>query len=245
MAEPIGTKSSPQSSFQDPNSDRATIPKNAEEKKEVESLEKELADLFGYYKEFMAEKVEVDLSSQWSGSRDYVEDLVAFMLNESNLPLSKLVDEIYDRLNREVHNGTIVVTKRVTYASVRAMVVNEGMRTSFGLPKAGADVWEDTTESCLWCWEAIFSEMLYRLPESVQTHISNRRMCRSRIKDRIAAVSEMMEAKKRLKNAWIKLGTVDMHYWEDDVISDEKYEKLQMEGSTNSREFENELKEEA
>ncbi|BAU01468.1 hypothetical protein VIGAN_11070800 [Vigna angularis var. angularis] len=54
--------------------------KKAEEE-EVESLEKKLPDLFGYYKEFMAEKVEINLSSQWSGSGDDLfEDLVSFML---------------------------------------------------------------------------------------------------------------------------------------------------------------------
>ncbi|KOM56335.1 hypothetical protein LR48_Vigan10g222700 [Vigna angularis] len=93
--------------------------KKAEEE-EVESLEKKLPDLFGYYKEFMAEKVEINLSSQWSGSGD----------------------DLFEDL--EVLSGTIMLAEPVTYRSVRAMILDEGMRISYGLSKAGADVLEDS-----------------------------------------------------------------------------------------------------
>jgi len=174
-AEPVSTPPRPCS--QDPNSNRAktttprsTTPrsrkrvpsvlqnlKSAEEKQAyIETLEKELDALFRYYKEAVAEKVRIELS-QCGGSRNAV---VAALLEESDLPLSKLVDEIHDRLNGEVGSGAIVLAEPVTYATVKSSVLFAGQRVTYGLPNADADVLEDYAESCLWCWEVIENSCL-------------------------------------------------------------------------------------
>ncbi|KAG2404202.1 hypothetical protein LR48_Vigan03g037600 [Vigna angularis] len=219
MAEPTGTMAGgaelfstpPRPSSQDPNSNRAktttprsTTPrsrkklplvlqnlKSTEEKQAyIETLEKEQDALFRYYKEAVAEKVGVELS-QCGGSRNAV---VAALLEESDLPLSKLVDQINDRLNGEVGSGTIVLAEPVTHATVKSSVLFAGQRVTYGLPNADADVLEDYAESCLWCWE---TRDLKLLPQSVRGQFGVRRMCRKRIHDRIIAVSEMIAALKR------------------------------------------------
>ncbi|BAT83816.1 hypothetical protein VIGAN_04104200 [Vigna angularis var. angularis] len=204
------------SSSQDPNSNRDKIPKissptsttpqgrkklpsslqklkNVEDKR-AETLEKELDALFRNYKKAMAEKVYVELS-QCGGSRNAV---IAVLLEESDLPLSKLVEEIHDRLNEKVGSGAIVLAEPepVTYATVKTIVLLEGHRVTYGLPNADANVSEDYTESCLWCWE---TKNLELLPQSVRGQVGVRRMCRRRIHDRIIAVSETIEALKRVR----------------------------------------------
>lgn len=189
MATPTGTmaggaelfstppRPSSQDLSQDPNSNRAktttprsTTPrgrkklpfvlqnlKSAEEKQAyIETLEKELDALFRYYKEAVAEKVRVELS-QCGGSRNAV---VAALLEESDLPLSKLVEEIHDRLNGEVGSGAIILAEPVTYATVKSSVLFAGQRVTYGLSNADADVLEDYSESCLWCWEVIENSCL-------------------------------------------------------------------------------------
>ncbi|WVZ05693.1 hypothetical protein V8G54_019039 [Vigna mungo] len=189
----------PSSSSQDPNSNRAKIPKiklkNLKDKS-LETLEKELDAFFRYYKKAMAEKVYIELS-QCGGSRNAV---IAVLLEESDLPLSKLVGEIYDRLNREVGSGAIVLAEPepVSYATVKTIVLLEGHRVTYGLPNADANISEDYTESCLWCWE---TKNLELLPQSVRGQVGVRRMWRKKIHDRIIAVSETIEALKRVRKA--------------------------------------------
>ncbi|BAT83813.1 hypothetical protein VIGAN_04103900 [Vigna angularis var. angularis] len=204
------------SSSQDPNSNRDKIPKissptsttpqgrkklpsslqklkNVEDKR-AETLEKELDALFRNYKKAMAEKVYVELS-QCGGSRNAV---IAVLLEESDLPLSKLVEEIHDRLNGKVGSGAIVLAEPepVTYATVKTIILVEGHRVTYGLPNADANVSEDYTESCLWCWE---TKNLELLPQSVRGQVGVRRMCRRRIHDRIIAVSGNVLATNYIK----------------------------------------------
>ncbi|KAK7295219.1 hypothetical protein RJT34_18124 [Clitoria ternatea] len=166
--------------------------KSAEDKRAlVETLEKELDGLFNYYREVMASKVSVELSL-CGGSRNAV---VAALMEESDLPLSKLVDEIHDRLNREVGNGAIVLAEPVTFASVKTSVLFVGQRMVYGVPNADADILEDNAESCLWCWE---TRDLKLMPKSVRGELGVRRTCRRRIQERIMAVSEMLALLKEL-----------------------------------------------
>ncbi|KAH1044659.1 hypothetical protein AAZX31_09G227000 [Glycine max] len=165
--------------------------KSAEEKQaHIETLEKELDALFRYYKEAMAQKVRVELSL-CGGSRNVV---VAALMEESDLPLSKLVDEINDKLNGEVSNGAIVLAEPVTYATVKSSVLFVGQRVTYGVSNADADVLEDHAESCLWCWE---TRDLKLMPKSVRGELGVRRTCRRRIHERIMAVSEMIAALKK------------------------------------------------
>ncbi|KAG4377984.1 hypothetical protein GLYMA_18G244800v4 [Glycine max] len=168
--------------------------KSYEEKQaHIETLEKELDALFRYYQEAMAQKVRVELS-QCGGSRNVV---VAALMEESDLPLSKLVDEIHDKLNEEVSNGAIVLAEPVTYATVKSSALFVGQRVSYGVPNADADVLEDHAESCLWCWE---TRDLKLMPKSVRGELSVRRTCRRRIHERIMAISEMIAALKKLES---------------------------------------------
>lgn len=54
------------------------------------------------------------------------------------------MDEIYEKLK---------LKEGVTLASVRSSVLFVGQRSMYGIGNADADVLEDDTESCLWCWE--------------------------------------------------------------------------------------------
>ncbi|KAI8008175.1 Chromatin assembly factor 1 subunit FSM [Camellia lanceoleosa] len=40
-----------------------------------------------------------------------------------------------------------------TVASVKSTVLFIGQRSLYGVPNTDADILEDETESCLWCWE--------------------------------------------------------------------------------------------
>ncbi|KAK7394636.1 hypothetical protein VNO78_15169 [Psophocarpus tetragonolobus] len=167
--------------------------KSVEEKQAyLETLEKELDALFRYYKEAMAAKVRVDLS-QCGGSRNVV---VAALMEESDLPLSRLVDEILDKLNGEISSGAVVLADSVTYATVKSSVLFVGQRMVYGVPNPDADVLEDHVESCLWCWE---TRDLKLLPKSVRGLLGVRRTCRRRIHERIMAVSEMIASLKKLE----------------------------------------------
>lgn len=123
---------------------------SAQEKEaHIEALQKELDGLFAYYKEVKNQKVSVELSE--CGSRNAV---IAILMEESELPLSRLIDQIYNKL-QTVGNG--VVLDPVTYASVKSIVLSVGQRLIYGVPNADADVLEDDSESCFWCWEVMFT----------------------------------------------------------------------------------------
>lgn len=113
----------------------------------IEALRKELEGLFEYYKELMDQKVGLDLK-QCGHS---VNAVVAALMEEKGLPLSKLVVEIYEEVKG---NG---VSGSVTMASVRNTVLLVGQRIMYGLYNADADLLEDDSKSCLWCWEVMAS----------------------------------------------------------------------------------------
>ncbi|KAJ7978299.1 Chromatin assembly factor 1 subunit FAS1 [Quillaja saponaria] len=94
-----------------------------EKEAQIEAFCKQLDGLFEYYKEVMT----------------------------SELPLSRLVSEIFDKLNK-IGNGAVL--EPLTLASVKTSVLSIGQRLMYGAPNADADVLEDDSESCLWCWEA-------------------------------------------------------------------------------------------
>lgn len=114
---------------------------------QIEALRKELDGLFEYYKELMDQKVGLDLKL-CGGS---VNAVVASLMEEKGLPLSKLVDKIYEEVKG---NG---VCGSVTMASVKNTVLLVGQRIMYGLSNADADLLEDDSKSCLWCWEVMAS----------------------------------------------------------------------------------------
>lgn len=108
-------------------------PQTPEEKlAQIETLEKELKGLFGYYRGILGKKVVVDLK-QYGGSRNVV---VAALMEESELPLSKLVDEIYGKMNSEVANEGVLLAESFNFALVKSSVLFVGQRMMYGVPNA-------------------------------------------------------------------------------------------------------------
>lgn len=113
---------------------------SGEEKESViTGYRQEIDGLLRYAKEVLAEKVHLDDTSCGS-----INSSIACLLEESRLPFSKLVEEIYEKL--KLKDG-------VTLASVQSSVLSVGQRSLYGIGNADADVLEDDSELCLWCWE--------------------------------------------------------------------------------------------
>lgn len=110
----------------------------------IDFFRKELDGLFGYYKEVMGRRGCLDLEQCGND----VKSVIGALMEESGLPLSKLVEEVFQK----VKNGNDVFGD-VTLATVKKIVLLVGQREMYGVPNADADVLEDESESCLWCWE--------------------------------------------------------------------------------------------
>ena len=112
----------------------------------IGALRDELEALVVYYREAMAEKVDLEAAKQCGGAN--ANAVVAAMMEERDLALSKLVDEIF--------GDAKAVCDGLTPAAVKSAVLAVGQRMMYGVPNADADVLEDQSDSCLWCWEVIF-----------------------------------------------------------------------------------------
>jgi len=44
---------------------------------------------------------------------------------------------------------------------VKSSLLFVGQRMMYGVPNADADILEDHSDSCLWCWEVIFSLLIF------------------------------------------------------------------------------------
>ena len=124
----------------------AEAPTQEDRKTRIGALRAEMEGLFRYFEEVLGEKVDFEVGQ--CGSMNAV---VAVLLEESRLPLSKLVNEVYEKV-KEKNNGS-----GVTLATVKSSVLLVGQRLAYGVPNADADVLEDESASCLWCWEVKFS----------------------------------------------------------------------------------------
>ena len=113
----------------------------AEREARIEVLQKEMDSLFKYYDEVKSQKVDIDLD-QCSSSIS----IVFALTEESELPLSMLLDEIYEKM-KNIHDGDFVKVSIRTF----------GRRVNYGLPNGDKDVMEDISKECLWCWEVRLS----------------------------------------------------------------------------------------
>ncbi|XP_062105149.1 chromatin assembly factor 1 subunit FAS1 isoform X2 [Humulus lupulus] len=156
-----------------------------EREAKVEALRKEIDGLFSYYKEVMGQGQIAGLDPNLC--RNGANAVVASLMEERDLPLSKLVDEIY----AQAKNLNDTVSEGLTVATVKSTVLFVGQRMMYGVPNVDADVLEDQSDSCLWCWE---TRDLKLMPKSVRGVLTIRRTCRKRIHERITAVSEMIMA---------------------------------------------------
>jgi len=117
-----------------------------EKESQISSLNLEMKGLFDYFREVMDKSKRTDLFSGFSECSS-LNSMVALLMEEMSLPLSKLVDEIYLNLKEKIESVTMV--------AVKSAVVSVGQRVSYGVLNVDADVLEDDSESCLWCWEVI------------------------------------------------------------------------------------------
>ncbi|XP_023907258.2 chromatin assembly factor 1 subunit FAS1-like [Quercus suber] len=107
--------------------------KPEEKAAQMEDLRLELDGLFKYYKEMKEKKVFLDVGMCSSSS-----STVAVLMEESELPLSKLVEEIHQKLK----DG-------MSAATVKNSVLKVGQRVMYGVPNVEADVLEDQSQTCL------------------------------------------------------------------------------------------------
>jgi len=77
-----------------------------------------------------------------------VNAMVGLLMEESGMSFTKLVEEIYRKLVKMSGNLTVAVVKNA------GLFV--GQRVTYGVPNVDADILEDETHSCLWCWEVFF-----------------------------------------------------------------------------------------
>ncbi|KAL6501069.1 hypothetical protein OROHE_025266 [Orobanche hederae] len=110
--------------------------------------------------------------------------MIACLMEESDLPLSKLVDEIFEKLKGINGNGD-----GVSKASVKSTVILIGQRVCYGVINADADVLEDDVDCALWCWE---TRDLKLMPKLMRASPKPRRTCRKKIQERITAVWAMI-----------------------------------------------------
>ncbi|GER43208.1 chromatin assembly factor 1 [Striga asiatica] len=125
--------------------------------------------------------------------RKSMNSVIACLMEESDLPLSRLVDEIFERVN-----GVSGVSDGVSKASVKSSVLIIGQRLCYGVISADADVLEDDSESALWCWE---TRDLKLIPPLIRASLKVRRTCRKKIQDRIMAVSATINALERSEDS--------------------------------------------
>lgn len=149
----------------------------------IRRFNEEVKWLFGYYKEMITnQRLTIDLS-ECAGS---LNGMVAALMEESELPLTKLVEEIHVKLKE---NGSEKLG--VGLAAVKSAVLFVGQRVMYGVSNADADILEDDAEASLWCWETRDVKLL---PKSVRGSLRIRRTCRKKIHERITAVSAMITA---------------------------------------------------
>ncbi|XP_077225443.1 chromatin assembly factor-1 (FASCIATA1) (FAS1) [Tasmannia lanceolata] len=143
----------------------------------IAEFRSEMDGLFKYFREILNQKVAFEESECGLGN-----SLIACLLEESRLPFSKLVEGIYEKLKEK---------EGITLASVRSSVLFVGQRLMYGVANADADVLEDDSESCLWCWE---TREMKLLPKAQRGILNVRRICRKKIHERITALSAMILA---------------------------------------------------
>ncbi|KAJ8446797.1 hypothetical protein Cgig2_016107 [Carnegiea gigantea] len=147
----------------------------------LKSLNEELESLKRYFNEVISS--DVGLESHFGSVNTSVNAMIALLLEEKSAPYSKLVSEIYEKL-KERESG-------VSIASVKSSVLYVGQRVAYGISTPDVDILEDDTGSSLWCWET--RDMKF-LPNSVRSTLKIRRICRKKLNERIAAISDVISS---------------------------------------------------
>uniref|UniRef100_I1NU90 Chromatin assembly factor 1 subunit FSM n=1 Tax=Oryza glaberrima TaxID=4538 RepID=I1NU90_ORYGL len=130
----------------------------------------ELEGLLEYYREVAGHRMQFEVGNLSTNAA------IGCLLEESSLGLSKLVDEIYEKLKG---------MEGVSATSVRSSVLLIGQRMMYGQSSPDADVLEDESETALWCWEV---RDLKVIPLRMRGPLSTRRTARKKIHERITAI---------------------------------------------------------
>ncbi|KAK6144935.1 hypothetical protein DH2020_021755 [Rehmannia glutinosa] len=154
---------------------------------EINSLVKFCKDLASENRGALLENVE-----KFGNSPASLNAVISCLMEESDLPLSKLVDEIFEKVKGRTGNGD-----GVSKATVKSIVILNGQRLCYGVINADADVLEDEAECALWCWE---TRDLKLLPKLTHASLKVRRTCRKKIQERIMALLAMINALEKLEN---------------------------------------------
>ncbi|XP_050207102.1 chromatin assembly factor 1 subunit FAS1 [Mercurialis annua] len=168
-------------------SSNSTLLSPEQKETQLEILKKETEGLFGYYRDMMNKRDGFGLGGEdgnFAGNNS-LNGTVGLLMEESELGLSKLVEEIHAKLSNNKDGGG------ATAATVKSAVLFVGQRVMYGVPNVDADVLEDDAPSSLWCWE---TRDLKLMPSSLRGDLKIRRTCRRKIQERIIAVSGMVAA---------------------------------------------------
>ncbi|KAL0452245.1 UNVERIFIED_CONTAM: Chromatin assembly factor 1 subunit FAS1 [Sesamum latifolium] len=156
---------------------------SSEEKQaKIKAFRDEINSLVRFCKDVLLESRGALLDSvEKVGNSSSLNSVIACLMEESVLPLSKLVDEIFEKVK-----GRTGDVDGVSKASVKSAVLIIGQRLCYGVTTADADILEDDAECALWCWE---TRDLKLMPKLVHASLKVRRTCRKKIQERIMAVS--------------------------------------------------------
>ncbi|XP_011077120.1 chromatin assembly factor 1 subunit FAS1 isoform X3 [Sesamum indicum] len=165
-----------------------------EKQAKIDSLRNEISSLVRFCKELVLENRRALLENveKVGNSSASLNCMIACLMEESDLPLFKLVDEIFEKVKGRTGNG-----ESVTKASVKSTVLMIGQRLCYGVASAEADLLEDEAECALWCWEV---RDLKLMPKLVRGPLKVRRTCRKKIQERIKAVLAMINALEKLED---------------------------------------------
>ncbi|KAL1552180.1 chromatin assembly factor 1 subunit FAS1-like [Salvia divinorum] len=159
-----------------------------EKQAKIDALRGEINSLVRFGKDLACRSREVLLENveKVGFSSASLNSVIACLMEESDLPLSVLVDEMFEKVKCRSGNG-----ETVTRASVKSSVLMIGQRLCYGVASADADLLEDEAEPALWFWE---TRDLKLIPKSERASVKVRRTCRKKIQERIAAVTAMINA---------------------------------------------------
>lgn len=195
----------------------------------IQKLRNELDGLYLYFNEVMEQDKNMGFNIQGCS----IDSMMACLLEGSNLPLSKLVDEIFEKVKERDCS--------VGIASVRSFVLLNAQRSLYGLSVEDVDVLEDDSRDCLWCWE---TRDVKFIPKSMRGALKIRRTCYKKIAERINSVCAMIAALQRsesdqscrqlLMKASERLGKVlsetDIRLFVDSMVQKKKVDRDGMEG---------------
>lgn len=160
----------------------------------VRQFEQEISSLFQYFNEGFENNSSECSDEVVDMGSNATNVIVARYMEESRLPYSKLVEQIYEKLKKKIDQSG---GAEISLAAVRSSVLLIGQRPFYGIPNADVDVLEDESETCLWCWEVKDTKLL---PKSQRDLVSISRRCRKKIHERITALSAMLSALSSLES---------------------------------------------